>query len=225
MVGIIRAELDLLGRRRSIIEIDLRHPVAHAGPIVELIPVVADAPVQICLLGNQIRLYPHMIAVVSHRRIGKQLRGQDMVPAERRYGVSPAEAQVLVVLDGPSRLSTAVTVLIAVIEIVQPVVNIEIQAVPVTEPMREFGIKIVEKIVPVETGEFDDRGQQEGVHSPRANRVGSLAFPDGPFQVKLVANHAHAKTPVSLVEVAIVRPHIDDTGNTATVSGGERALV
>ena len=71
VVGIIRAELDLLGRRRSIIEIDFRHPVAHAGSIVELIPVVSKAPIQAGLLGNQVRLYLHFIAVESHRRVCK----------------------------------------------------------------------------------------------------------------------------------------------------------
>ena len=110
-----------------------------------------------------------------------------MVPTERRHGVSPADAYVLIVRDVPSRPTAAIIVLVAVIEIIQPVVNIEIQAVTVTEPMREFGIKIVEKIVPVETGEFDDRGQQEGVHSPGADREGGLPFPDGSFQVQFVA--------------------------------------
>ena len=80
VVGIICSEPDRLGRRRRIIEIDLRHPVAHAGPIVELIPVVCEAPVQAGLLRNQVRLYLHFIAVVSHRRIRKKFGAHHMVP-------------------------------------------------------------------------------------------------------------------------------------------------
>ena len=55
-----------------------------------------------------------------------------MVPTERRHGVSPADAYVLIVRDVPSRPTAAIIVLVAVIEIIQPVVNIEIQAVTVT---------------------------------------------------------------------------------------------
>ena len=95
-----------------------------------------------------------------------------MVPTERRHGISPSDAQVLVVRDVPSRPTAAVIVLVAEIEIVQPIVNIEIQTVPVTETMRKFGIEVIEKIVAVETSELDDGGQQKGVHSPRAKMTG-----------------------------------------------------
>ena len=124
-VGVIGAELDLLGGSRGIVEIDLRHPVAHSGAVVELILVVVDGSVLLDFPRNQVRTHLHLVMVVCDRRVREKFRTHHMVPPECRHGVAPADTQILVFRKRSARIGRRI-VLVPVIEVVQAVVDIEI---------------------------------------------------------------------------------------------------
>ena len=223
--GVFGPELNLLGRGGGVVEIDLRHPVAHARTVVKIILVVVDGSVRLNFLGDQVRPHLHLVAVVGDRRVRKEFRIHHMVPAERRHGIAPADAQVLVICNGTTRHTIGIIVRVLVIEVVQTVVHVEIQAVPVAETMRQLGVEVVEEIVSVETGQLQNRCQQERVHAAAADGVGGLSLPEGAFEVQFVADHADAEASVRLIEIAVVRPDIEDAGDAAAVAGREGSLV
>ena len=226
VVGITPAKMDPMRRSGIVFKVSFQHPVPHAGAVIETIEIPVGESFPYGFLAQHFRLHHHAVPIVSQGGVAEELPGKDMVPPQSGHCISPADAQFALVeaLYGRSQ-SVVLGFLMSVIQVIHSVVHIEIQAVPVIEAMGDLGIQVVEEIVSVELDSFEDRRQEQGVHAPGADGIGSASFPKRTFQVELVRQHADAEVPVRFIQVAVVGADIDDAGDTTAVAGREGTLV
>ena len=187
VVGIAPAEMDPMSRDGIVFKVRFQYPVPHAGAIIETIEIPVGESSPHGFLAQHFRLHHHAVPIVSQGGIAEELPGKDMVPPQSGHRISPADAQFALVEALYGRFQSVVLgFLMPVIQVIHSVIHIEIQAVPVIEPMGDLGIQVVEEIVPVELDSFEDRRQEQGVHAPGADGIGCAPFPKRTLQVELV---------------------------------------
>ena len=230
VVHVLRPELHQMFWRRGIIEVYLSGQVPHSGMIIEIVDVPAlHAVIHIHLV--HLVTDHHLVAGVGDGGVREECIVENVVPAQRREGVSPTYANVVgfcvgMVADLISvRGRSAAGRPVFIVEDVSPVVSIEIQAVTIGDAPAELAVEVVEEVVSMEALRFQDRGEEHRVHAASADRVGEFILYDWPFEMQAIADGPHAHCPVRLLHVAVVCADIDDGGDAAAVSGRKGSFV
>ena len=233
VVDIFGAELHEVARGRHIVEVQLPAPVPDAREVVdvEIVPVLGS--VVIGAPAPHPAVHPHPVAVESHGRIGEQLAGKHVVPAQGDHVVPPAEPQFGAV--EPFRVRVIRFVLrVFHVHLVPAVVGGQEEAVGVGQAPGELAVQVVEEVVGVDLFALvreplpeipDERVEEHRVQAAGAEGIAELVLEDGPFQVELLRQDAQADAAVRFLHVAVVRADVHDGRDASAVAGRERALV
>lgn len=166
MVEVFHAELDMVRRERSIIEIRPVAPVADARTVIRVV-LINIGYFPICALFVAIASQYHPVTVERHGRITEQLIVEHIIPASGNNRVSPVQTAFIIVDAFRIIISIAVVCLFKIETIVVfPVIETEKRAAAVAELMVYFGIEVVEVVVETIAIALEGARKKSGVRAP-----------------------------------------------------------